>query len=105
MPENELEQRIRELSDQIVYELISITPESMSEIQFEIVSTEDGGADIGLLENHPDAAHVSLSDNIYASASRYLPLIKQYIRGWRRSLLILRLDGEQWDVTMTFERH
>jgi hypothetical protein len=36
-------------------ELVVITPETMSEIQFEIVSLEDGGADVRFLENHPDA--------------------------------------------------
>ncbi len=77
-------------------ELISITPETMSEIQFEIVGTEDGEADIGLLENHAAAKNVALSDGIYDATSRYLPLIKQCVSGWKRSLLILhsrRMNG------------
>ena len=104
MTQPDLEQRLHELSNLLVSELISLTPESMSEIQFEIVGTADGGADIGLLENHPDAARVALSDQVYAAASQYLPLVKQYVPGWKRSLMVLRLDGDEWHVQIDFER-
>lgn len=77
MSQSELEPQLHELSNVFVSELISLTPETMSEIQFEIVSTADGGADIGLLENHPAVKGVALSNEIYDAASRYLPLIKQ----------------------------
>lgn len=104
MSHSHIERRLHKASDVLVHELIAITPESMSEIQFEIIATDDGGADIGLLENHPDVTKVALSDVIYRAVSDYLPLIKQYVSGWTRSLLVLRQKGEQWDVEMKFER-
>lgn len=103
MSHSELESQLHELSNVFVSELISLTPETMSEIQFEFVSTADGGADISLLENHPAVKGVALSDEIYDAASSYLPLIKQYVAGWKRSLFVLRLDGDEWQVEVNFE--
>lgn len=100
---SEVESRLHALTNALVDELISITPQSMAEIQFEIVATEDGGADIGLLENHPDATRVALSDAVYDHASRYLPLVKQYVPGWRRSLISLRESDEGWQASVNFE--
>src|SRR5688500_2204273 len=90
MSNPEIEAKLHGLTNTLVNELISLTPETMSEIQFEIVATSDGGADIGLVENHPDAKKVALSDVIYQVASQYLPLVKQYVLGWKRSLIVLR---------------
>src|SRR5512137_2703479 len=104
MPDPGIEAELRAVTDSLVNELISITPESMSEIEFEIVATSDGGADIGLVENHPDAKRVRLSPAIYDSASRYLPLVKRYVPGWRRSLITMRQDKGGWNVGMQFER-
>ena len=100
---SDIESRLHTLTNALVNELISITPESMTEVRFEIVSTEDGGADIGLLENHPDATRVALSDAVYAYASRYLPLVKRYMAGWNRSLITLRQSDEGWQVSVAFE--
>jgi hypothetical protein len=103
MTRNELEARLHTLTNTLVNELISLTPETMSEIQFEISATEDGGADIGLLDTHPDATKVALSEVIYTSASHYLPLIKQYVPGWKRSLIVLRESADGWKVAVDFE--
>ncbi len=46
MTPGDVESKLHALTNSLVEELISITPASMSEIQFEIVATEDGGADI-----------------------------------------------------------
>jgi hypothetical protein len=99
-----IEVKLQELTSAIVDELVSLTPESMSEIQFEMVSTPDGGADIGLVENHPDAKKVALSDNVYKLASQYLPLIRQYVPGWKRSLIIISETPQGWRVAVNFER-
>lgn len=104
MPDTEVETKLRTITDSLVNELISLTPESMAEIEFEIVATSDGGADIGLLENHPDVTRVKLSPMVYDLASRYLPLIKRYIQGWKRSLIVMRQAENGWDVSMKFER-
>ena len=92
------------MTSRLVNELIALTPETMSEIQFELVSTPDGGADIGLMENHPDARKVALSDVVYRCASEYLPLIRQYVPGWRRSVIVVRESDGEWNVTVDFER-
>ena len=104
MAASELEAKLHALTNALVNELISLTPESMSEIQFEIVATGDGGADIGLLETHPDASQVALSDAIYRVASQYLPLVKQYVPGWKRTLIVLNESAEGWSVSVNFER-
>jgi len=59
--ETELELKLQTVSNELVQELITLTPEVMNEIQFEIVSTDDGGADIGLMDIHPDVKYVELS--------------------------------------------
>jgi hypothetical protein len=99
-----IESELQAVTDALVSELLAITPASMAEVQFEIVGTPDGGADIGLLENHPDAVTVALSDAVYDHAGRYLPLVRRYIRGWRRSLLTLRESEGNWQASMAFER-
>lgn len=101
---NQLEAKLHVLTNSFVEELISLTPETMSEIEFEIVATSDGGADIGLLENHPDARKVALSQRVYQTAGQYLPLIRQYVPGWKRSLIVLRESTEGWKVSVEFER-
>ena len=68
MQTNDIQAKLQAVTNSLVKELIAITPETMKEIQFEIVLTNDGGADIGLLENHPDALKVALSDAIYDAA-------------------------------------
>lgn len=103
MSSSDLERRLHEVTNTLVSELISLTPESMSEIQFEIIATADGGADLGLLENHADAKRVALSDEVYTAASHYLPLVKQYVPGWSRTHLVLQLVGSEWNVQVNFE--
>ncbi len=103
MVENHVESELHAVANSLVEELIRITPESMCEIQFEIIATDDGGADIGLLENHPDVTSVALSDTVYDCCSRYLPLVKSYASGWKRSLFTLRQSDEEWDVSVKFE--
>jgi hypothetical protein len=104
MSRDDLEAKLQTVTNALVHELISLTPETMSEIQFEIVATPDGGADIGILENHPDARRVTLSDAIYNYASRYLPLVRQYVPGWKRSLIVLRESDSGWSVAVDFDR-
>jgi hypothetical protein len=104
MAPDDVASRLQTVTSTLVNELISLTPETMSEIQFEIAATDDGGADIGLLETHPDAARVALSDAIYQAASRYLPLVRQYVPGWRRSLIVLNESAEGWKIRVDFER-
>ncbi len=99
---NDLEQRLQELTSALAEELISLTPEFMSEIQFEIVSTDDGGADIGLLENYPEVRNVELSPLVYELCSKYLSLVKQY-PGWKRSYFAFRENQGQWKTTVDFE--
>ena len=103
MSGNDIEAKLHELTSSLVNELIALTPETMPEIQFEIAATADGGADIGLLENHPDAKRVALSDKIYRDASAYLPLVKQYVPGWKRSLIIIQESSEGFKVKVDFE--
>src|SRR4026209_2621932 len=102
MTRADLEAKLQGLTNSLINELISLTPETMPEIQFEIVATPDGGADLGLLENHPDAKKVALSDEVYQYASHYLPLIKQYVPGWKRTLIVLQESNEGWKVTVNF---
>lgn len=99
----EIEAQLQRLTTALVDELVSLTPESMLEIQFELAATADGGANIGLIENHPDASKVALSDPVYQIASRYLPLVKQYRKNWKRSLIIASETGTGWKVTVEFE--
>ena len=75
----------------------------MHEIQFEIVSTNDDGADIGLIEIHSEVEYVALSPLVYECCSKYLPLIKHYAPGWRRSLITLSEGDGDWSVTVNFE--
>ena len=103
MEQDEVEAKLHTITTGLINELISLTPESMSEIQFEIVATGDGGADIGLLDHHPDATMVSLSENVYAFASHYLPLVKQLVPGWKRSLMIARESDDGWQISVDFE--
>ena len=103
MKNEHLADRVQSITNSLIQELISLTPESMNVIQFEILSTPDGGADIGLIENHPDVKHVALSDAIYRDVSQYIPLIRQYISGWKRSLIEMRESTEGWKVSVEFE--
>ena len=102
---SEADVRIQELSDKIVSELVSLAPESMTEIQFEIVSAPGDRAEIGLIENHPAVRSVELSEEICRTASRYLPLMKQYVPGWSRSLFILCRSETEWSVQIDVEGH
>ena len=90
-------------TNQLASELITLTPEFMNEIQFEVVSTDDGGADIGLMEIHPEVKYVVLSPLVYDLCSKYLPLVKRYALGWRRSLITLRESSGDWKATVDFE--
>ena len=100
---SELEPRLHAVTNELANELITLTPEFMNEIQFEIVSTDDGGADIGLMEIHPEVKYVALSPFVFDCCSKYLPLVKQYAPGWRRSLITLREGDGNWKVTVDFE--
>ncbi len=103
MDRSDLELKLQEVTTELVNELIALTPELMKEIQFEIVSTDDGGADIGLMEIHREVKYVALSPVVYDCCSKYLPLVKQYARGWRRSLITLREGDGNWKVRVDFE--
>jgi hypothetical protein len=100
---SELELELQAVTDELANELIELTPEFMNEIQFEIVSTDDGGADIGLIELHPEVKYVALSPLVYDCCSKYLPLVKRYAPGWRRSLITLREGEGNWKFTVDFE--
>jgi len=100
---DDIENKLHQLTQILVDELISITPESMSEIQFELVATDDGGADIGLLENHPEVPHVALSTKIYEVAPVYILYVKQYVKNWSRSLIIITESSGSWVVNVEFE--
>ena len=100
---SELGSQLWGVTNELASELITLTPEFMHEIQFEIVSTDDGGADIGLMEIHPEVKYVALSPLVYDCCSKYLPLVKRYAPGWRRSLITLREKGGDWKVTVDFE--
>ncbi len=99
----DLQARLHAVTNELVDELVSITPEMMTEIQFEIVSSKDGGADFGLLANHPDARRVALSQALYDRVARYLPLVRRYVSGWRRSLIVLQQSNDGWRVHVDFE--
>jgi hypothetical protein len=99
----DLESELQVVTNDLGNELISITPECMSEIQFEIVSTDDGGADIGLIEIHPEVKFVKLSPLVYDCCSKYLRLVRQYAPGWRRSLITLRESEGGWNFVVNFE--
>ena len=104
MPDSaDLEQQLQAVTQALVAELIHLTPQSMSDIQFEIVGTDDGGADLGLLDNHPDVQHVALSQSIHQSVARYLPLVREYVPGWKRSLLMLQEEDDGWKVQVVYE--
>ena len=103
MDRNQLELELQAVTNALGEELISLTPDFMKEIQFEIFSTDDGGADIGLVEIHPEVQYVALSSHVYDCCSKYLPLVKRYAPGWRRSLLTLREGDGNWKFTVDFE--
>jgi hypothetical protein len=75
----------------------------MKVIEFEIVLTNDGGADIGLMETHPEVKNVSLSPEVYQLCSKYLPLVKQLAHGWQRSLITMKEADGSWDITIDHE--
>jgi hypothetical protein len=100
---SELEMKLQTVTNELANELIALTPEFMKKIQFEIVSTEDGGADIGLMEIHPEVKYVALSPLVYDCCSKYLPLVKQFAPGWRRSLITLQEGEGDWKLTVDFE--
>lgn len=101
--QSDIEMKLQAVTNELSNELIALTPEFMNKIQFEIVSTDDGGADIGLMEIHPEVKNVALSPRVYDCCSKYLPLVKQYAPGWRRSLITLREGEENWKFTVDFE--
>ena len=103
MDRTEVERTLFAVTNELANELIELTPEFMKEIQFEIVSTDDGGADIGLMEIHPEVKYVALSTFVYNCCYEYLPLVKQYAPEWRRSLITLRQDEGNWKFTVDFE--
>lgn len=98
-----LESQLWGVTNELANELIALTPDFMHEIQFEIVSTDDGGADIGLMEIHPEVQYVALSPLVYEHCSTYLPLVKRYAPSWRRSLIKLREVGGEWKATVDFQ--
>lgn len=100
---SEVERELQAVTDELANELIELTPEFMNEIQFEIVSAADGGADIGLMEICPEVQNVALSPLVYDCCSKYLPLVKRYAPGWRRSLITLRESDGHWKFTVDFE--
>ncbi len=100
---SEIESQLWGVTNELSSELITLTPEFMHEIQFEIVSTDDGGADIGLMEILPEVKYVTLSPLVYDCCSKYLPLVKRYAPGWRRSLITLRETDGVWNAKVTFE--
>lgn len=100
---NEIENKLHSVTNSIVNELIQLTPEFMKEILFEIESTEDGGANIGLLENYPEVKNVSLSESIYTLCSSYLPLVREYVSEWKRTLITISETQEGWKVKVDFE--
>ena len=100
---SELELKLQTVTTDLANELISLTPEFMKEIQFEIVATNDSGADIGLIENHPEVKSVALSPLVYECCYTYLPLVKSYAPGWHRSLITLREGEGNWKFTVDFE--
>lgn len=99
----DIEQKLQSIVTDLANELISLTPEFMNVIQFEIVSTDDGGADIGLIETHPEVKNVALSPEIYQLCSQYLPLVKRYATGWQRTVLSLKEDDGGWNISMDME--
>lgn len=101
--QSDIEMKLQTVTNELANELIALTPEFMNEIQFEIVSTDDGGADIGLMEIHPEVKNVVLSPLVYDCCSKYLPLVKRYAPGWQRSLITLREGEGDWKFTVDFE--
>jgi hypothetical protein len=99
----EIEQKLTAIITDLANELISLTPEFMNVIEFEIVSTSDGGADIGLMETHPEVKNVALSPEVYQLCSQYLPLVKQLAQGWQRSLITLKEGDGNWNITLDHE--
>lgn len=99
----ELEEKMMAIVSDLASELISLTPEFMKVIEFEIVSTDDGGADIGLMETHPEVKNVSLSREVYHLCSDYLPLVKRYATGWKRSLFTLKEEEGSWNISINLE--
>lgn len=95
--------KLQEITTGLANELIALTPEFMNEIQFEICSTPDGGADIGLIENHPEVKNVGLSPEVYDFCSQYLRLIRQTAAGWQRSVITLKENAGEWKITVDFE--
>lgn len=77
---SDLELRLQAVTNELANELIALTPEFMNEIQFETVSTDDGGADIGLMEIHPEVKHVAFSPFAYTAA----PSISRWLSGMRQ---------------------
>lgn len=104
MVPQDIESSLHALTNSLVEELISIAPASMREVEFEIVATEDGGADFGLQENHPDATTVALSDAVYEHVSLYLTLVRQYMPDWKRSLIVFRESEGGWEISVKFEQ-
>ena len=100
---SELGSQLWGVTNELASELITLTPEFMMEVQFEIVSTDDGGADIGLMEDYPEVKYVALSPLVYDCCAKYLSLVKRYAPGWRRSLITLREGDGNWKVTVDFE--
>lgn len=99
----ELEQKLSVIISDLANELISLTPEFMNVIEFEIVLTSDGGADIGLMETHPEVKNVALSPEVYQLCSKYLPLVKQLAHGWQRSLITMKEGDGSWNITIEHE--
>lgn len=99
----ELEDKLGEIISDLANELISLTPEFMNVIEFEIVSTGDGGADIGLLETHPEVKNVALSPEVYQLCTKYLPLVKTLAQGWQRSLITMKEGESSWNITIDHE--
>jgi hypothetical protein len=47
--------------------------------------------------------NVGLSPEVYDFCSQYLRLIRQTAAGWQRSLIVLKENAGNWNITVDFE--
>jgi len=104
MEQANAEEKLHELSNELVDELIRIAPPTMPEIRFEIRSTPDGGADMEVLDTHPDAKQMQPNEVIFSCCSQYLRLARDHVAGWTRSLFVLWQEDGEWKASVEFKR-
>jgi hypothetical protein len=104
MEQTTAEEQLHEISNQLVDELVRIAPPTVPEIRFAIVSTPDGGADLELLDTHPDARQMQPNEVIFACCSQYLRLARDVLSGWTRSLFILQQEDGEWKASVEFKK-